>query len=46
MATNCHSTTQVLAQQAAWSNFVVDYIPLAEIIDVTFEIIDKGKQAR
>lgn len=37
---------QVLAQQAAWSNFVVDFIPLAEILDVTFEVIDKGKQVR
>eukprot|EP00277_Geminigera_cryophila_P032729 CAMPEP_0173126910 /NCGR_PEP_ID=MMETSP1102-20130122/57457_1 /TAXON_ID=49646 /ORGANISM="Geminigera sp., Strain Caron Lab Isolate" /LENGTH=740 /DNA_ID=CAMNT_0014036387 /DNA_START=163 /DNA_END=2382 /DNA_ORIENTATION=+ len=35
---------QVLAKQAAWSNMVVDYIPLAEILDVSFEIQNKVKE--
>ena len=34
---------KVLAKQAAWSNMVVDYIPLDEMIDVTFEVKKKSK---
>ena len=29
--------------QAAWSNMVVDYIPLAEMLKVSFEVVKVNK---
>ena len=32
---------KILAKQAAWTNIVVDYIPLAELTAVTYEVVNK-----